>query len=209
MRIGTTANPAAAAARAEVERWRVVIEGGWSVTERAVVVYFDPAEDLERRARSWNHRLEGHGLSDLALFGAGLAAAEADAWEQDEPHVATRALEDRRFLLGDRLLHWAVPWLAEQPGDQSRRAMVTLLELGEEHRPAPLLAGNEGLFAPGEDSYGPADRRPLDSVWCGAVIPPGVDAAQCRARAQSRWEALCSAYPGSARFWHDLSLRCR
>lgn len=204
----TTASPAAGAARAEVGVWRVVIDGGWSITERDVVVYFDPAADLERRARSWGHQLEGHGLSDLALYGAGLAAAEADAWEQDEPHVATRALEDRRFLLGDRLLHWAVPWLAEQPGEQAARAMTALLDLGEEHRPAPLLSGDEGLFAPGEDSYGPTDRSPLDSLWCGAVIPPGIDAAQHRARARKRWEVLRSAYPGSARFWHDLSLRC-
>ncbi len=209
MPIDSTDNsPAASAAESELERWELIIDGAWSVTEHDVVVHFDPAEDLARRVRSWNYELPSAGLADLAIFGAALAQAEADAWYHDEGHVATRALEDRRFLLGDRVLHWSVPWLAEQQSDRAIEAMATLLMLGEEHRPAPLLSGDEGLFPPGEDSYGPFDQRPLDSVWCGAWIPNGADPEQHLAVAKERWDHFVRAYPGSARFWHDLARRC-
>ncbi|NNL27967.1 MAG: hypothetical protein HKO78_06010 [Acidimicrobiia bacterium] len=86
--------------------------------------------------------------------------------------------------------------------------MATLLALGEEHRPAPLLSGGEGLFPPGEDSYGPLDRRPLDSIWCGALIPEGANPTQHLAMARKRWDNFVQAYPGTARFWHDLARRC-
>lgn len=201
---------AAHAARSELERWELIIEGGWVVTELNVVVHFDPSSDLAKRARAWNYEFPEFGLSDVAVFGAALAQAEADAWYHDEGHVATRALEDRRFLLGDRLLHWAVPWLAEQATEAAIEAMATLLALGEEHRVAPLLTGDEGMFPPGEDSYGPLDQRPFGSVWCGAVIPDDVvDPTEHLRIAQTRWQAFESAYPGSARLWHDLGERCR
>ncbi len=203
----TGSSQAAAAAESELERWELLIDGAWSITEREVVVYFDPAPDLERRARAWKYELPAFGLSDLAVLGAALAQAEADAWYHDEGHIATRALEDRRFLLGDRLLHWAVPWLAEQGTDSALEAMATLLMLGEEHRPSPLLSGIEGIFAPGEDSYGPVGRRPLDSIWCGAWIPKGADPLQHLAVARERWNHFVAAYPGSARLWNDLAAR--
>lgn len=205
----TDSGSAAAAARSETEKWRLLADGGWHVTELDVVIYFDPRDDLDKRASRWSFDLRSRTLSNLALFAAALAQSEAEAWERDEAHVATQALEERRFLLGDRILHWAVPWLAEQGTEESVEAMAILLALGEEHRPAPLLSGDEGMFAPGEDSYGPIDRRPFDSVWRGAVLPPDVDPVEHLALAATRWEAFTEAYPGSARLWHDLARRCR
>ncbi|MGI9649005.1 MAG: hypothetical protein ACR2OI_10840 [Acidimicrobiia bacterium] len=151
-------------------------------SEAAVVRFYQPDQDLERRARHWGYQFADGDLADLCRLGAALALAEADGWRRDEPHIATRAYEDRRFLLGDRLLHWAVPWMdaaarchpAEHPVAEPAR--LTLLELGDRLRPAPALtAGTEGLFAPGEDSYGPLEPRAdtadfLLSVWSGRVL---------------------------------------
>jgi hypothetical protein len=151
-------------------------------TEAAVVRYYQPDKDLERRARHWGYEFADRDLADLSRLGAALALAEAEGWERDEPHIATRAYEDRRFLLGDRLLHWAVPWLdaaarchpAER--DVAEPARLALLELGNRLRPAPALTGGtEGLFAPGEDSYGPLEPPAeladfMLSVWSGRVM---------------------------------------
>lgn len=151
-------------------------------TEAAVVRFYSPCEDLDHRARYWGYAFEDYGLADLARFGAALARTEAEAWDNDEPHVATRAYADRRFLLGDRLLHWAAPWLDEvarchaNERDVAGAAFSALLELGERLRPAPILTeGHEGLTAPGEDSYGPIGvPTPIEelllSVWSGRVV---------------------------------------
>jgi hypothetical protein len=151
-------------------------------TEAAVVRYYQPDADLERRARYWGYEFGERDLADLCRLGAALAKTEAEAWERDEPHIATRAYADRRFLLGDRLLHWAVPWLEAasrcHPPERAAAepARLSLLELGDRLRPAPVLTdGTEGLFAPGEDSYGPlAPPAPLGdfllSVWSGRVV---------------------------------------
>jgi len=151
-------------------------------TEAAVVRYYQPDADLERRARYWGYQFEEQDLADLCRLGAALAKAEAEAWTQDEPHIATRAYADRRFLLGDRLLHWAVPWLETagrcHPPERAaaEASRLTLLELGDRLRPAPVLTeGTEGLFAPGEDSYGPIESlAPLPdfilSLWSGRVV---------------------------------------
>jgi hypothetical protein len=151
-------------------------------TEEAVVRFYVPDDDLERRARYWGYEFGERDLADLCRLGAALAKAEATAWRQDEPHIATRAYADRRFLLGDRLLHWAVPWLdaaarchpPESPVAEPAR--LTLLELGDRLRPAPVLTdGTEGLFAPGEDSFGPLEPPTalpdfMLSVWSGRVV---------------------------------------
>jgi len=184
---------AAAAARSEATRW-VGLSTEWTPgrhpglwedlppTEASVVRYYQPDQDLERRARHWGYQFAARDISDLCRLGAALALAEADAWDRDEPHIATRAYQDRRFLLGDRLLHWAVPWLdaaarchpAERPVAEPAR--LALLGLGDRLRPAPALTtGTEGLFAPGEDSFGPVQEPAelLDfilSVWSGRVV---------------------------------------
>jgi hypothetical protein len=151
-------------------------------TEAAVVRYYQPDDDLEHRARYWGYQFGEGDLADLCRLGAALARAEAEAWERDEPHIATRAYADRRFLLGDRLLHWAVPWLEAagrcHPSERAvaEPARLTLLELGDRLRPAPVLTeGTEGLFPPGEDSYGPTEPPAplldfLLSVWSGRVV---------------------------------------
>ncbi|MDX1449691.1 MAG: hypothetical protein R3246_11590, partial [Acidimicrobiia bacterium] len=72
-------------------------------SEAAVVRSFDPADDLHRRARAWGHELEHHRLDALALFAAGLALAEADAWTEDRRDEAMRAFVDRRHLVSDRI----------------------------------------------------------------------------------------------------------
>lgn len=183
----------AAAAAAEAGRW-AEISREWApashaalwddlpATEAGVVRYYQPDADLERRARYWGYEFGERDLADLCRLGAALARAEAEAWERDEPHIATRAYADRRFLLGDRLLHWAVPWLEAagrcHPPERAAAepARLTLLDLGDRLRPAPVLTeGTEGLFAPGEDSYGPTEPpAPLGdfllSVWSGRVV---------------------------------------
>jgi hypothetical protein len=150
-------------------------------TEAAVVDSFDPLDDLRRRAGTWGFRITDGNLGELATFGAALAVTEAESWEADQPHVATRAYAERRFLLGDRILHWAVPWLDSASRWYSRalpkseRARRTLLELGERLRPAPALVGAEGLTPPGEDAYGPIEGGPdvgerLTSVHGGVLL---------------------------------------
>jgi len=188
-----TRSSAAASARAEAVLWadltqewaparHPVLWDDLPPTEAAVVRYYQPEDDLERRARYWGYEFGERDLADLCRLGAALAKAEAEAWGRDEPHIATRAYADRRFLLGDRLLHWGVPWLEaagrchppERPAAEPAR--LTLLELGDRLRPAPVLTeGTEGLFAPGEDSYGPKEPpAPLPdfmlSVWSGRVV---------------------------------------
>jgi hypothetical protein len=189
----TRPNEATAAAAAEAVVW-IELTREWTParhpglwddlppTESDVVRYYQPDQDLERRARYWGYEFGDRDLADLCRLGAALANAEAEAWEQDEPHIATRAYADRRFLLGDRLLHWSVPWLdaAARCHPEEREiaepARLRLLELGDRLRPAPALtAGAEGLFAPGEDSYGPAEPPVsaadyLLSVWSGRVV---------------------------------------
>lgn len=182
-----TGSEAARAARVEAGRWMEIAAAGElefadiPPTEAAVVGYFDPGADLQRRASEWNHVLPDQTLPSLARFAAGMALAEADAWDGDDPSTATMAYEQRRFLLGDRILHWAVPWL-DQMGrcyHDRRETLHTardhLLVLGDRHRPAPVLVEGEGLTLPGEDSLG---RTALDedldrwlrSIWSGILI---------------------------------------
>jgi hypothetical protein len=184
---------AIAAARAEATQWSEIAShwAGYGDAEHwddvapreaDVVGFFDPAEDLAKRARSWNHELATLDLSDLARFAAGLALSEADAWRDDHPHVATRAYSDRRFLVGDRILHWAVPWLDTagrcHPGLQqtAHHDRDLILAIADFHRPAPDLgAGREGMYPPGCDSFGPIEpqgdlAQHLNSVWSGAIL---------------------------------------
>ncbi len=201
-------NAAAAAARAEAEVWAGLAGAGLAeVTEADVVRFHDPGADLDRRAATWGHRLAGHHLAELARFAAALAMAEAGAWQADEPHVATRAYEDRRHLLGDRIAHWAVPWL-DATGEHAARD--ALLELGDRLRPAPRLTGVEGTVPPGEDEYGPLEPDVpladlLGSVWSGmvggAADPAGYE------QAAARWEQLAAAHPGTAALWQALARR--
>ena len=188
----TATHPAATKAAEEAQLWATIaadwmgsehfhIWGDVPGNERSVVHLYDPANELQRRAKYWQYDCAGHDLADVALFSAGLAQAEADAWLDDRAHVATKAYEDRRFLLGDRIMHWAVPWLEMiriwHP-DRSERAAATqkaLLGIGEVHRPAPALTGTEGLVVPGFDGYGPleSDESLPDamlSVLSGMVI---------------------------------------
>ena len=184
---GAERSGAAEAAEAEAGLWSVVadwIPQVWTDVapeEAAVVRFFDPTDDLAGRARSWGHRLPDASLSSMAAFGAGLAAAETEAWERDEPHIATRAYTDRRFLLGDRLLHWAVPWLDAvgrcypQHREAAHDRRDILLRVGDRLRTAPDLVGGEGLTPPGEDAFGPIEldvplAEWLRSLWSGAVI---------------------------------------
>ena len=184
--------PAAESAAAESaiwadvhERWlRYRGEEVWrdvAATETEVVPEVDPRGDLERRARQWGYPLAQADLPDLARFAAALALVEAEGWDSDDGVLATQAYEARRFLAADRILPWAVPWLigvARCYPETRVDATVTaeaLLELGDRHRPAPVLVGGEGLGLPGYDGYGPMDEPAelLDrmcSLWGGIVV---------------------------------------
>ena len=217
----------------ELEVWVALADSveklldGWDdlrPAEALVVDLWNPAPDLQRRAMSWDHEFSTGELPELLLFAAGLALAESQAWEQDRPDVATRALSDRRFLLGDRILHWAVPWLVAVDAPE---ALEALLGLGDLHRPEPELSGNEGLTAPGEDRFGPLDPVPLSSMLVGAVVLESVAASWGTSRDGLRagevpdgaipwlrgqaevWERLRGAHPGSAALWRDLAERAR
>lgn len=198
--------------------------------ERAVVGLYDPRSELQRHGRQWGYEFVTADLSDLARFAAALARTESEAWKTDQGHLATRAYQERRFLLGDRVLHWAVPWLdavARHHPHLSGTASATrdrLLDLADQHRPAPALAGSEGLVVPGFDGYGPIDHdvpfeRLLTSVWSGVVLlnsqlsevfgerferdrlPPTWDS---RAGARATLEA---GYTAAADRWDRLALR--
>ena len=183
---------AASAADRESEFWATLARR-WSPAARPeqwsdraareldVVVFYDPADDLERRANRWGHSLAGHGLDDLALFAAGLAQAEAEAWRDDRPDVAVQAFEERRFLLADRILHWAVPWLGTMGRcypdvrEDAHGFRDGLLQLADVMRPAPRLTGAEGLHPVGQDGFGPVAldvslSRWLDSLWSGSLL---------------------------------------
>lgn len=190
-------------------------------TENHVVVFHDPKDDLHHRGHRWGHHFEETDLESLALFAAGLAQAEADAWDSNQPDVATKAYEDRRFLLGDRVIHWAVPWLEtvrlhHPPYEtlaQSDRDF--LLRLADEMRVAPILPGTEGLVVDGDDSFGPTSKwqghhKWLTSLWSGALvfkIHEGADLALYYADSALRWEAMAIAHDGSAQLWMDLAIR--
>lgn len=217
----------------EVDVWAGLARGvddllvGWDdlrPAEALVVDVYNPAPDLQRRAMAWGHEFSTGELPEVLRFGAGLALAEAEAWEHDRPDVATRALSDRRFLLGDRILHWAVPWLMAV-GGRGMGVGTDLLALGDHHRPEPELVGNEGLTMPGEDRYGPLTPVPLSSLLAGAVVTEETAARWGSSRESLRrgavpegarewlrerareWQRLRSAHPGSAALWRDLADR--
>lgn len=202
--------------------------------EREVVIFFDPSQDLARRAETVGAQLSGD-LDGLARLGSLLAVSEAEAWQGDVPDAAMRAFHDRRNLVGDRILHWAVPWLdavgrcypiyrVDAHADRD-----WLLELAEEMRILPDFAHGEGLTLPGEDSYGPAEvevpwTKWIRSIWSGRLvldatlrsmgcdpdrIDPGVanDLAILFEVSSARWAALAASYAGSAGLWSDLAAR--
>ena len=190
-------------------------------TELDIVVFYDPAEDLARRAGEWSHQLPGNDLSSLASFAAGLATAEADGWETGTRDIATRAYEARRFLLADRIVHWAVPWLETVGlGHEIHRKIALadrdiLLALADEARVAPLIPGREGIHVDGEDSYGPtspgANLSDWErSLWSGAIVMKSgsrLGLAGLFEDAAKRWAKFASDHPGSAQLWLDLSQR--
>lgn len=181
------------AAARDLADWHHLLEAADEVLADArevTVTGFDPGEDLDRRGRWWSHRFPSDRLPDVLAFGVALAAAEGDAWSADDPVVATRAFEDRRFLLSDRLIHWVVPLTYTTRGAASIRD--GLLSLGDRLRVAPLLTGDEGIHPPGEDSYGP-----LGTALLLELGPP------------ERWIRLQASHPGTARLWRDLAVRAR
>lgn len=183
--------------RAEADGWARMSH--LTPTEYEVVGTFDPGSDLDRRAAEWGHQLAGHDLGAIALFAAALAHTEADAWDDGTFDIATKAYETRRFLLGDRIVHWAVPWLfAEGSGDVAQ----FLLDLGDEMRVAPELPGHEGLHVAGEDSFGPlVQMNGLFSGWVELSEPPK--------DLERFWNQMATDHPGSAQLWLDLSVRAR
>jgi hypothetical protein len=217
-----------AAARKEAGQWAGVADAAGSLggaivpapLESEVVRFFDPADDLTRRSRRWGHVLVDHSLESLARFAAGLAVAEAESWASDQPDVAVRAFSDRRHLAGDRVLHWAVPWLyavgqsSLPAASRAMEAAVVLLEIGDRLRPAPsAAAGAEGLHPPGEDSYGPLDpdlslTDLARSVWSGAVLL-GIDAEteEHYLGMAATWGQLAEHHDGAAALWMDLAAR--
>lgn len=182
---------AVAGARRDLAAWRSLLRMVDDVLPTArelLVTGYDPSSDLDRRGRWWGYRFPSDLLSDAVAFGVALAAAEVDAWSAEDPVVATRAFEDRRFLFSDRLVHWVVPLTFVTAGAATLRK--EMLDLGDRLRPAPLLTGDEGLHPPGEDSYGPP----------GMLLAIDLGPAD-------RWTRLADAHQGTARLWRDLAVR--
>lgn len=183
--------------RVEADQWAHM--SPLTATEYGVVGTYDPAADLDRRADEWGHQLAKHDLGAIALFAAALARTEADAWDNGTFDIATKAYEARRFLLSDRIIHWAVPWLlAGGSGDEAE----FLLDLGDGMRVAPELPGSEGLQVAGEDSFGPlVQEGGLLSGWVGLSEPPG--------DLEGFWNQMAIDHPGSAQLWLDLAARAQ
>ena len=230
-------SPAADRVRREAASWLELadiasqIADGPRATEASIMKTYDPGPDLEKRASFWGHRLDDHTVVAISLFAGGLAAAEADAWADDVPDVAARAATERRFLVADRLIHWAVPWLYTRPDDSIvHRVLSRLNALSDPLRIAPLVSGNEGITAPGEDRYGPLPPplSPVGSLLIGDVIPYEVVSKERSGSAidelsdeetvlirhhldgaATRWNSLIRTWPGSAALWTDLERRAR
>lgn len=214
---------AADSALREANEWGFVATIADMLAEFAVppptevaVMGFDPTTDLDRRSGAWFHRLPDHTLAALARFAAGLARAEADGWENDDRSVATRALSDRRFLLGDRIIHWAIPWVVSfgsldlESGPEAVAIVERLLAIGDHHRVAPALAGSEGLVPPGHDSIGPLqDELDTTTALCGWFFGAGVVEASAFEAAASLWDDLATRHPGTAQLWLDYGERAR
>jgi hypothetical protein len=217
---------AADTARAEADEWMFIatiadlLVSGWEgvAPTEAAVTGFDPSIDLDRRARAWGHELSEGTLVEIARFSAALATAEAEAWDNDDPTIATRAVEDRRFLLGDRMLHWSVPWLVTvgstttEWAPEAMAAVERLLELADRYRVAPALTDLEGTVQPGHDSFGPVpDGLVVDSIAGGwlFVDPATQVGPEPYEAAAGLWEELAQRHPGSARLWLDLAARAR
>ena len=203
-------------------------------TERDVIRYFDPIEDLAEKARRSGYQLEDPSLPSLAGFAGDLADSEGRHWRDGDADLATRAYEARRFLVGDRIIHWAVPWLdavgrcypdfrEDAHGDRD-----FLLEVGDDMRVEPLLPGREGLLVEGEDTFGrihPVDdsNQWLHSLWSGHLMleatwaslrnegaePYCDELALLYDIAASRWLGVAERHPGSAQIWTDLSGRAQ
>lgn len=209
-------------------RWRELSIDDLAATEAGVVRFHDPRRDLQRRSTTWGYPLGAGDLADVARFAGALARAEAEAWRADEPHVATRALEERRFLIGDRIVHWAVPYI-DAVGrcypdlrEFAHRDRDGLLSLAERMRLAPALVGREGVAVPGEDAFGPmgitspaADH--LLSVWSGLVVLRATLTSMlgrplARRHIEEDWliepefrTDLCTLYEVAGRRWEALA----
>lgn len=201
-------------------------------TEKAVVVYHDPIEDLLNKARRWELVLEDGSLPTLALFAAELAASEGRHWGAGDGDLATRAYEARRFLVGDRIVHWAVPWLDAvgrcypDTREDAHADRDFLLGVSDEMRIEPLVPGREGLVIEGEDAFGRIEMvdgidRWLSSLWSGHVMlgatwaslrseadePSNGELALLYEVAARRWREIAERHPGSAQIWVDLAAR--
>ncbi len=202
----------------------------------------DMTSDLERRGRIWGYSFDTGDVSELAWFAAALARAEAEAWADDAGPVATKAYADRRFFLADRVFPWLVPWF-DVVGRCYRDVQATahadrdwLLRLGERMRPAPSLAGPEGMSLPGFDGYGPLEMESLldrvASLWGGVIVlqrtaesiagralgerghaveyVATVHSGELRHHyetAAARWRRLATDHPGLAGYFTDLATR--
>ncbi len=201
-------------------------------TEKDAIRYFDPVEDLTEKARRSGYRLAEFSLPSLAGFAGHLAESEGRHWRDGDADLATRAYETRRFLIADRIIHWAVPWLDAvgrcYPGfrEAAHGDRDFLLEVGDEMRVEPLLPGREGLVVDGEDTFGrtePVDEvsQWLRSLWSGHLMleatwaslrhgetePTVEELTLLYEAAASRWRGVAERHPGSAQIWTDLAAR--
>ena len=204
-------------------------------TEKAVVVYFDPAADLTKKAGRSGHDLQDASLPSLARFAAELAGDEGRHWAAGAADLATRAYEQRRFLVGDRVVHWAVPWL-DAVGrcypvtrEEAHADRDFILAVADEMRVEPATQSRVGLVIDGEDAFGRLEvtdnlENWLRSLWSGHLILDATWASLSHQRgsplsdelallyevAEQRWRGVAGRHPGSAQIWLDLATRaCR
>ena len=226
--------PPSSGARLESERWAAAADAigalpplAPAAIEAEVVGFYDPGGDLDARAARWGYALPDHHLASLCRFAAGLAAAEADAWESGPPDIAAAAFGERRHLVADRIIHWAVPWLAavSDLDAAASPALDAILAIGDSLRPAPAGSGGEGVYPPGHDAFGPLpsgqpDEPFLSSLWSGGIFvrglgepdrdclsPPSHECTAAYHAFAGRWADLAVHHQGSAALWADLAAR--
>ena len=147
--------------------------------EMVVVQFFDPADDLDRRARAWGHDLPDHGWRRWRYSRPAWRRRRREAGtvtgriSRPGPSVTADTSWEIESCIGPCPGSWRCP-LSIPPGRAGARAAAgELLALGDRYGLASV--GGEGAHPPGEDAFGllATEHDPLEtlkSLWSGLVL---------------------------------------